>query len=204
MELILSEADALIVVDVQRDFCPGGALPVAHGDRVVSVINRYIRMFASKALPVFATRDWHPENHVSFKSCGGAWPPHCVRETEGAEFHPELKLSGSVKIISKATTINKEAYSGFHGTRLEAVLKKLKVRRVFVGGLATDYCVKHTVLDALKAGFTVFFLTDASKAVDVNPDDGKKAIEEMLKAGALGITINEISLISFSNLPAKN
>ncbi len=192
MKLKLSKADALIVVDVQRDFCPGGSLAVPEGDTVVPVLNRYMDKFGLKYLPVFATRDWHPENHISFKAYGGIWPVHCVKETDGAKFHPELKLPGSAGIVSKATTPGKEAYSGFQGTRLKSMLQRLKVRRVFVGGLATDYCVKNTVLDALKAGFTVLFLRDASRGVNVHPQDSELAVEQMLEAGALGITIEEI------------
>jgi nicotinamidase/pyrazinamidase len=192
MKLTLSKSDALIVVDVQKDFCPGGSLAVPGGDGVVPVLNRYIEKFSSNSLPVFATRDWHPENHVSFKAYGGTWPPHCVRETEGAKFHPGLKLPGSASIISKATTPGKEAYSGFHGTELKSMLRRPGIKRVFVGGLATDYCVKNTVLDALKAGFTTFLLMDASRGVDVNPGDSEKAVEQMLAAGAAKITVDEI------------
>jgi nicotinamidase/pyrazinamidase len=192
MKLRLSKTDALVVVDVQKDFCPGGSLAVPSGDEVVPILNNYIGIFASKFLPVFATRDWHPQNHISFKAYGGIWPAHCVKETDGAKFHPDLKLPESAVTISKATIPEKEAYSGFQGTRLKSMLQGLKVKRVFVGGLATDYCVKNTVLDGLKAGFTTFLLMDASRGVNVSPQDGERAIEKMLEAGALGITIEEI------------
>ena len=192
MKLKLSHADALIVVDVQKDFCPGGALAVPSGDKVVPVINGYIDKFTAKSLPVFATRDWHPRNHISFKAYGGIWPVHCVKETDGANFHPDLRLPASAVIISKATRSGKEAYSGFQGTRLKSMLRRLRVQRLFIGGLATDYCVKNTVLDALGSGFTVFFLIDASRGVDVNPRDSEKAVEQMLGAGASGIMIREI------------
>ncbi len=192
MKLIVSQSDALIVVDVQRDFCPGGSLAVPDGDKVVPVLNRYIDIFASNSLPVFATRDWHPVNHISFKAYGGIWPPHCVQETQGARFHHELKLPDSVTILSKATAPKKEAYSGFQGTGLRSMLKKLKIKRVFIGGLATDYCVKNTVLDASKAGFHAFLLMDASRGVEVNRGDSEKAISRMLAAGAVGITFDDI------------
>jgi nicotinamidase/pyrazinamidase len=193
MKVKLYEKDALIIVDLQKDFCPGGALPVPDGDKVVPVINKYIELFSSKNLPVVATRDWHPSNHCSFKEFGGQWPPHCIKNTPGAEFHPDLKLPDGTKIISKATSRFKEAYSGFEGTKLKNYLKRLKRRRLFIGGLATDYCVKMTVLDALRFGFIVFLLLDGSKGVDVNPDDSEKAIEEMLSSGAIGIELYDLS-----------
>ncbi len=192
MRLVLSKSDALVVVDVQKDFCPGGSLAVPGGDGVVPVLNRYIERFGVEALPIFATRDWHPANHVSFKSYGGLWPPHCVQGTDGAAFHPELKLPGTVAVISKATTPEREAYSGFQGTDLEPVLLGLHVRRVFVGGLATDYCVKNTVLDALTGGFTTFLLMDAARGVDVHAGDSEKAVNLMLGAGAIGIRFEDI------------
>lgn len=192
MKLKITKQDALIVVDVQKDFCPGGALAVPEGDSVVPVLNRYIERFADEKLPIFATRDWHPAKHKSFKEFGGIWPVHCVQKSDGANFHPDLKLPETAKIISKATKVKEEAYSGFQGTDLKELLKKQKVKRIFVGGLATDYCVKNTVLDGLKAGFTTFLLMDAVKGVDVNPGDSERAIEEMLSAGAVGITESEI------------
>ncbi|MEK7280616.1 MAG: isochorismatase family protein, partial [Nitrospirota bacterium] len=148
MRGILSDA-ALIIVDVQNDFCPGGALPVIDGDKVVPVLNGYIKRFREEGAPVIATRDWHPNNHNSFKESGGIWPPHCVQGTLGAQFHPGLDLSGDVRIISKGASPKDEAYSGFQGTYLATELKKKGIQTLYIGGLATDYCVKHTVLDAL-------------------------------------------------------
>ncbi len=188
----LTSWSALIVVDVQNDFVPGGALPVPNGHEVVPILNRYIEAFVGKGLPVIATRDWHPPNHISFKSRGGPWPPHCVQGTWGAEFHPELKLPKDVIIVSKATDPDREAYSGFEGTGLAERLRELGVKRVFVGGLATDYCVKHTVLDALKYGFEAILLLDASRGVDVNPGDSARAIREMVAAGAIAITLDDL------------
>ncbi len=186
------QSDALVLVDVQKDFCPGGSLAVQSGDAVVPVLNGYVRLFMSKSLPVFATRDWHPHNHCSFTAYGGTWPPHCVQNTEGARFHPDLRLPGTAVIISKATTPQEEAYSGFQGTDLAAMLRKLGVRRLFIGGLATDYCVKNTVLDAAAAGFTAVLLMDAIRGVNLDPQDSQCAIEQMLGAGAFGITIEDI------------
>ncbi|MDC4206093.1 MAG: bifunctional nicotinamidase/pyrazinamidase [Candidatus Manganitrophus sp.] len=183
---------ALIVVDVQNDFCPGGALAVPAGDSVAPILNRYADLFSRSGAPIYATRDWHPENHLSFKARGGPWPPHCVQGTKGAEFHPRLSLPRNVTMILKGTDPDREAYSGFQGTDLAERLRRQQVERLFVGGLATDYCVKSTVLDALKAGFETVFLKDASRGVDVQPGDSEKAVEEMKKGGASVLTINQI------------
>lgn len=184
MDLKLDRQTALIVVDLQNDFCPGGALSVSEGDQVVPVFNRYLDFFEKEGLPVYACRDWHPKNHKSFKAQGGPWPPHCVQETPGAAFHPDLKLPADAVIISKAWRPEDESYSEFEGTNLELYLKRKGVRRVFVGGLATDYCVKHTVLDACRLGFEAYLLTDASRGIDVKKGDSEKAVQEMQKAGA--------------------
>jgi len=180
---------ALIVVDVQNDFCPGGALAVSEGDRVVPVLNRYIQSFVNNGVSVYTTRDWHPPNHCSFKAQGGAWPVHCVQGTAGSQFHPQLILPKEAAVISKATDPREDAYSGFQGTNLAQRLKGQGIQKILVGGLATDYCVKSTVLDGLKAGFNVYFLSDASQAVNVNPGDGQKAVQEMLAAGAQELTL---------------
>jgi len=192
MKVKINEKDALIIVDVQVDFCPGGALPVPEGDKVVPILNEYIKRFKAAGAKIYATRDWHPPNHSSFKEYGGIWPVHCVRGTSGASFHPDLNLPADVVIISKATEPDKEAYSGFEGTDLREKLKRKGVRRVFVGGLATDYCVKSTVLDALKYGFETFLLCDAIRGVDVNPGDSDRAIREMVERGARKITLSDI------------
>ena len=175
---------ALIVVDVQNDFCPGGALPVPGGDRTVPVINRLIRRFEETGEPVFFTRDWHPAEHISFAENGGPWPTHCVAGTGGAEFHPELHVSDDAVIVSKATKAEKESYSGFQGTDLDERLKAFGVRELVVGGLATDYCVKATVLDGLENGYDVTVVSDGIAAVEVSPGDGQAAVEEMTGMGA--------------------
>lgn len=193
MTVTVSPGDALIVVDVQNDFLPGGALAVPQGDQVIEPLNRAASLFEAKGLPVFATRDWHPENHCSFKAQGGPWPPHCVAGTRGAEFAPGLRLPASAVVISKATTPERDAYSGFQGTELAELLRRRGIRRVVVGGLATDYCVLNTVKDALTQGFQVLLLTDAIRAVDVKPGDGEAARTEMERAGAVPITVADLA-----------
>jgi nicotinamidase/pyrazinamidase len=175
---------ALVVVDVQRDFCPGGALEVKKGDEILPPLNNVIKTFASYHLPVFFTRDWHPPNHTSFKSQGGVWPPHCVQNTPGAEFHPGLAIPTSAIVVSKGDKPAAEAYSGFQGTDLQQRLKASGVDRIVIGGLATDYCVKETCLDALRAGLAVSVLEDCVRAVDVKPRDGVRALKAMQKSGA--------------------
>lgn len=181
---------ALVIVDVQNDFCPGGALPVKDGDQIVPVMNRYAEEFAKAGCLVVADRDWHPEVTTHFTKFGGDWPAHCVQGTPGAEYHPDLKLPASTVHIRKGMGNDEDAYSGFEGrdeagTTLGNLLKERGVKRLYVGGLATDYCVKHTVLDGLKAGFEVVLLQDASRGVDVKPGDSERAIREMREAGAV-------------------
>jgi len=175
---------ALIVVDVQVDFCPGGALAVKHGDQVVPPLNRVIEVFEGLGAPVFFTRDWHPPDHISFRSQGGLWPPHCVQGSPGAKFYPELLVPRDARVISKGDRPSTEAYSGFQGTDLEAQLKELRVNELFIGGLATDYCVRETALDALRAGFSVDLLKDCVRPVDVKRGDGVRALAELQEAGA--------------------
>lgn len=175
---------ALIIVDLQNDFCPGGALGVKDGDKVVPVVNDLINEFTRQGYPVFATRDWHPPHHVSFKERGGPWPPHCVQNSEGARFHPDLKLPPSATVISKGKNPDNDTYSGFDGTDLAERLREDGVDEITVCGLATDYCVRATVLDGLKAGFKVNVVLDATRGVNVRPGDADRAIREMKAAGA--------------------
>ena len=175
---------ALIVVDVQNDFCPGGSLAVASGDEVVAPLNKLMQEFLDRDEPVFKTRDWHPAKTKHFAIYGGVWPIHCVQNTHGAEFHPDLLDDSRVTIISKGIDESADGYSGFDGTNLAELLREEDVNEVWVGGLATDYCVKHTVLDARREGFEVKALADAMRPVNVNADDGEKAIGEMRDAGA--------------------
>lgn len=174
--------DALIVVDVQRDFCPGGALAVPDGDAVVPGCNRAL---AAADWWTVATRDWHPPDHCSFAAQGGPWPAHCVAGTPGAAFHPDLDAARFRAIVDKATTPLAEAYSGFQGTDLATRLAERGIRRVFVCGLATDYCVKATALDARRAGLEVVLLTDAVRGVEVRPGDSAAALEAMRAAGVV-------------------
>ncbi len=191
--LKITPLDALIIVDMQNDFMPNGVLPVKDGDKIIPRLNDYIKIFFSNGNPVFFTRDWHPENHISFKGYGGIWPPHCVKGTEGANFHKDLFIPPDNKfIISKGTSEDFDAYSGFQGTVLNDLLKERGIKRVFVGGVATDYCVKNTVLGALNLDYQVFVLEDGIKGVNLNEGDVEKAVDEMLSKGATFIKISDI------------
>ena len=175
---------ALNVVDVQNDFCPGGSLAVTDGDKVVAPLNKLMNEFLDRGDPVFKTRDWHTARTKHFATYGGTWPVHCVAGTHGAEFHPDLLDDPRITIISKGIDESADGYSGFDGTDLARLLHEEAVEQVWVGGLATDYCVKHTALDALREGFEVKALADDMRAVNLDPNDGAKAIEEMRNAGA--------------------
>src|SRR3972149_3636823 len=183
------ERAALILADIQNDFCPGGALHVADGDKVVPIANRYTKLFREAGLPVYITRDWHPSETVHFIGFGGPWPPHCVQGTKGAEFHPDLDVPDDANMISKGDNPDEDSYSAFdgkdkQGRRLAESLREKGVRHIFVGGLATDYCVRQTALDGLKSGFEVTVLEDAVKGVDVKPGDSERALAEMKRSGA--------------------
>lgn len=188
MPVEIGKHTALVVVDMQKDFCPGGALPVAEGDKVVPALNKYIEKFQKAGAPIIFTRDWHPPDHSSFKAQGGPWPAHCVQNSDGANFHPDLVIPPRAEIVSKADKKD-EAYSFFQGTDLAEKLKERGIRTLLVGGLATDYCVRETVLDGLKYGFQVYHLDDASRGVNVKPDDSELALREMVAKGAKRITI---------------
>lgn len=177
--------DALLVVDVQNDFLPGGRMPVPRGDEVIGPLNSAIALFRACGLPVFATRDWHPENHRSFRQYGGSSPPHCVAGTSGAAFPAALELPLETAIVSKGTAHDHDAYSGFEGTALASMLRRAGVARVFVGGLATDYCVLNTVTDALGQGFDVVLLTDAMRGMNLQAGDDETAIATMIEHGAV-------------------
>jgi nicotinamidase/pyrazinamidase len=174
---------ALIVVDVQNDFCPGGSLAVKDGDKVVEPLNRHIRNFLDASDLVIKSRDWHPKTTKHFAQFGGTWPPHCVQNTYGAKFHPDLIDDPRIIIVSTGLD-DSDGYSAFDETELEQILKANDVGEVWIGGLATDYCVKHTVLDALEKGFKVKAIRDAMRAVNLDPDDGEAALREMATAGA--------------------
>ena len=190
----LMDGDALVIVDVQNDFLPGGALAVPQSDEILPVINNYIAAFEKRGLPIYMTRDWHPPDHCSFKEYGGPWPTHCVAGTKGAAFSTELKFSSPFTIVSKATTSDHEAYSDFSTTDFEPNLRVAGVSRLFVGGLATDYCVFSTVKDALALGFKTYLLLDAIRGVNVQPDDSQKAEQEMIRLGAAPIKLQDLAL----------
>jgi nicotinamidase/pyrazinamidase len=190
---------ALIVVDVQNDFCPGGALGVPGGDRVVAPLNRAVARFSAAQLPIFATRDWHPEHTGHFQAFGGLWPVHCVQNTTGAEFHPDLHLPAHTILLFKGIDERLDGYSAFDGveesgTPLAQLIEEHGVHHLYIGGLATDYCVRSTVLDARKRGLTVTVLIDGVAGVDLQPGDSERALEEMRRAGARMLLVDEIEL----------
>lgn len=193
----ITAVSALLVVDLQNDFCPGGSLGVPEGDRVIPVANEYLECFSRLSLPTFASRDWHPAVTRHFREYGGQWPPHCVEGTWGAEFRPELRLPPSTIVVSKGMDPEQDSYSAFDAlesdsTPLERSLHRREVRHLFVGGLATDYCVRWTTLDALRMGFMVTVLLDASRGVNLKPHDSEEAIEDMVRAGAEMATMAQV------------
>ncbi|MBM3959674.1 MAG: nicotinamidase [SAR202 cluster bacterium] len=190
----ISGRDALIAVDIQNDFCPGGSLAVTGGDAVAARMNHVAREFARRECGIFATQDWHPAAHSSFRGQGGPWPPHCVQGSKGAEFHPQFNLPAGARVVRKGADPKVDAYSGFLDSNLEAELRSAGIERVFVGGLATDYCVLNTVLDARKLKFEVYVMTDAIAAVNVRPGDGEAALRRMTRAGA--VTVVSTALFS--------
>ncbi len=184
---------ALLVVDIQNDFCPGGALGVQEGHMIIPILNRCIRYFEEENLPIFVTRDWHPKITTHFSQFGGEWPEHCIAGSAGAQFHPSLELPKDAFVLSKGMDSKTDSYSALQatdtsGTLFPDLLKKLGVEEIYIAGLATDYCVKYSVLDALKEGLKVFVLTDAIAGVDRQPEDSRKALEEMVSNGASEIT----------------
>lgn len=180
----LRDGDALLIIDVQNDFLPEGSLPVPLGDRVIPPLNHCISRFQDRRLPVLATRDWHPADHCSFDSRGGRWPPHCVRGTAGARFAPALYLPQDAWVLDKATDPDREAFSDFAVEGFDQELRRRGIKRLIVGGLATEYCVHDTVLDALRYGFQVVVLLDAIRPIEAESGDGARAVREMAEAGA--------------------
>lgn len=182
-EIIFEKGDGLLLVDVQKDFCPGGALPVEGGDEIVPVLNRFVAAALVLETPVYASRDWHPVRHISFKEEGGDWPPHCLQDTDGARFHPDLNLPEGVVKITKGVRFDQDQNSVFDQTGFAVQLRRDGVKRLFVGGLALDVCVLASVLDAIKHDFAVRLISDAARPV--KPDVSKRAIEEMRASGAI-------------------
>lgn len=188
----ITEHDGLLVIDVQNDFLPGGALAVPDGDAVIEPLNRCLALFTVRILPVFASRDWHPADHCSFIAQGGSWPVHCLAGSQGARFAEALALPEQAVIISKAATKERDSYSAFGETALDGLCRQKGISRLLVGGLATDYCVKNSVLDALGLGYEVMVIREAIRAVDLRPGDGSRAAEEMRGAGAVFVSIRDI------------
>jgi nicotinamidase/pyrazinamidase len=180
----LEPHDALLVVDVQNDFCPGGTLPIEDGDRVVPVLNCWIEAARKQGATIVVSRDWHPPGHISFRDSGGPWPAHCLQNTWGAAFHRDLNIPDNVRIVSKGTALDRDEYSGFEPT-LAAELANKGIRRLWIGGLAQDVCVRATVLDALKAGLEVHLIREATRPVNLAPGDGDRALQEMRLAGCI-------------------
>ena len=178
---LLKPSDALIIVDVQIDFCPGGALPIENGNEVVPVLNKWTRAMAEQALPVYASRDWHPQGHISFKDTGGQWPIHCIQDTEGAEFHPSLLLPENVIKVTKGVRFDQDQISAFDQTGLAVQLQHNRIKRVWIGGLALDVCVLATALDAKKSGFNVNLIYEGTRPVSI--EGGRQAVAKMKEMG---------------------
>ncbi len=193
MKIQPGSGDALVVTDVQNDFLPGGNLAVVDSEQVIPVLNRYLAFFTARKLPVIATRDWHPANHCSFFAQGGPWPPHCIQNTRGAAFPEGLQFPPGVQVVSKADEPDTEAYSSFGGGHLHRVLQAAGIQRIFVGGLTTDYCVLNTVKDGMELGYQTFLLEDAVRAVNVQPGDGQRALDEMARAGATFLRYEDLA-----------
>jgi nicotinamidase/pyrazinamidase len=194
---------ALILVDIQNDFCPGGALAVKEGDQVIEPVNKLISSFPL----VISTQDWHPANHISFKQQGGPWPPHCVQGSFGSELHADLDTEKIAHYFRKASSPDKDDYSEFagrddHGRSLNEVLQSKAIKRLYVVGLATDYCVLETVMDGLKYGYDVYAVTDAMRAVNVAPNDGTKALQKMEANGAHLVTSDLVLNLAGSSAKA--
>lgn len=201
--IVPRQGDALLIVDLQVDFLPGGQLAVPHGDRVLAPIARLLELYGERGLPIYASRDWHPADHCSFVEQGGPWPPHCVGDSAGAAFASALTWPATTTVISKATERDQDAYSAFNGTELAAVLAQQGVRRLAVCGLATDYCVLNSVIDASKLGVEVLLVTEAIAAVDVAPGDGDRAITQMLLSGAVPVRLGDGELLADLALGAR-
>lgn len=179
---ILKAGDALLIVDVQKDFCPGGALPVEGGDEIIPVLNRWIAAAAAKDVPIYASRDWHPADHISFQGQGGPWPPHCIQDSEGARFHPKLDLPATAVIVTKGVRFDRDQYSAFDQTGLAVALRQNGIRRLWIAGLAEDVCVLATVLDGCREGFEVILIGNATRPI--TPQRGAQAKRQMQEAGA--------------------
>lgn len=200
--IVLGKGDALLIVDMQNDFLPGGSLAVPRGDLVIEPINALIDLYRAQRLPIYASRDWHPGKHCSFAAQGGPWPPHCVADTEGAAFSAALRLPQDAIVVSKAVLEAEDAYSAFNGTGLARSMLADGITRLAVCGLATDYCVLNTVLDGIDAGFEVLLVLEGTRAVEVTPGDGDRAIARMLSRGAVPVRMSGGNLVGDLSLGA--
>ncbi|MDA8138160.1 MAG: isochorismatase family protein [Desulfobacteraceae bacterium] len=179
----LQKSDGLLVIDVQWDFCPGGLLPVPDAQKIIGVLNTWIQTALEREVPVYTSRDWHPRGHLSFREKGGPWPPHCIQDTDGAQFHPALHRDEKILVITKGTRFDMDQNSVFEETGFSRQLFHDGVRRLIIGGLALDGCVLQTALDALHNGFEVHIIEDATRPM--NEEEGRRAIERLVKAGAV-------------------
>ncbi len=179
----LNPGDALIVLDVQRDFCAGGALEISEADKIVSVVNELITEAVAAGVAIVASRDWHPTGHASFRDCGGSWPAHCVQDSAGAQFHSDLRLPERAIIVSKGESLERDQLSALNGTGLAERLRRLGVRRLLIVGLALDVCVLETALDAVAEGFATHVRLSGARAI--TPEGGRDAVEKMRKAGVV-------------------
>ena len=187
-EETLRSGDALLIVDVQKDFCSGGALPVKNGERVIPILNCWMARAVAKGVPIYASRDWHPVGHISFQSRGGAWPPHCIQDSDGARFHPDLKLPDSVVKVTKGTRFDREQNSAFDETGLAEELRQKGIQHLLVGGLAEDICVLATVLDGCRAGFEITLIEDGTQPVTLQGSE--KARKKMHEYGVSFVRTN--------------
>ncbi len=178
--------DALLLVDPQNDFCPGGALPIEKGDQVMPVLNRWIGAAVATDTPIFVSRDWHPKGHPSFEEQGGEWPPHCLQDSEGAAFHPRLELPEDAVKVTKGVRFDQDQYSAFDQTGLADELRRRDIKRVWIGGLAQDVCVAATSIAGREEGFEVRRIKDATRPV--TPEGGRTSLERMKKAGVKTVT----------------
>ncbi|MFM2483748.1 isochorismatase family protein [Celerinatantimonas yamalensis] len=186
-------SDALMIIDLQNDFLPNGSLGIKSAAQIIEPINRYTELFERAQSTIILSRDWHPQDHCSFSQQGGPWPVHCVRNSEGAQISADYRWPTQAWLVSKATTSAKDAYSAFDGTELATQLQHSAVKRLFICGLATDYCVLNTVLDALKEGFECYLLCDGMDAVNIQSHDGQQAIDTMCQQGAIALTLTDFN-----------
>jgi len=193
MSVAIDLETCLVLVDLQNDFSAGGVLPVKEAETAIEILNQYIPYFQGIGAPIFAVRDWHPKNHVSFKERGGPWPPHCLQGTKGADLNPNLKLPYGATVIAKGFLVEQDSDSAFQGTDLEIRLRQKMIKRVLLGGLGIGDCLKKTAVYSLKAGFETFILTDGIRCLEVKRGDSQKSVQEIVKTGAQKLTLKNLA-----------